>query len=105
MERLPGDPDALHDVVLYTTHRQPLLEGEARGFAQVALRNLPYRYPGLHIVAHEIHPDRVEMTLDFQHLDEDLRRVVQSFKSEVRTLARKKHPRGDDFWQWTYEEK
>jgi hypothetical protein len=105
MEKFPRDPDTLHRVILYTAHRQPLLEGEARGFAQVALKNLPYRYPGLRIVDQEIHPDRVEMTLDFQRLDEDLRRVLQSFKSEVRTLARKKHPSGDDFWQWTYEEK
>lgn len=104
MEKPPQDPDTLHRVVLYTDHRKPLLEGEARGFAQVALKNLPYRYPGLRIVDHEIHPDRVEMTLDFQRLDEDLRRVVQSFKSEVKNLARKKHLNSDSFWQWTYEE-
>ncbi len=105
MERFPGDPDASHHVVLYTVHRQPLLEGEIRGFAQVALKNLSHRYPGLRVVEHEIYPDRVEMTLDFQHLDEDLLRVVQSFKAEVRNLARKKHLNAEDFWQWTYEER
>ncbi len=105
MEKLPLDSDALHRVVLYTAHRQPLLEGETRGYAQVAFRNLPHRYPGLRVVEHEIHPDRVEMTLDFRRLDEDLLRVVQSFKAEVRNLARKKHLNAEGFWQWTYEEK
>lgn len=104
MEEFYRDSDSLHRVVLYTDHRRPLLEGEVRGFAQVALRNLPHRYPGLRIVEHEIHPDRVEMILDFRRLDEDLNRVVQSFKSEVRSLARKMHPIGDVFWRWTYEE-
>jgi REP element-mobilizing transposase RayT len=105
MEAISPDSDSLHHVILYTAQRRPLLEGEALGFAQTALKNLPYRYPGLRIVKQEIHPDRVEMVLDFQRLDEDLSRVVQSFKFEVKNLARKKHPNGDSFWQWTTEEK
>jgi hypothetical protein len=105
MEELPRDSDSLHRVVLYTHQRQPLLEGETLGFAQTALRNLPHRYPGLRIVEQQIHPDRVELALDFQRLDEDLLRVVQSFKAEVKNLARKKHPNSDSFWQWTTEEK
>jgi hypothetical protein len=105
MEKLPRDPDSLHRVVLYTAQRQPFLQGEVKGFAEVAFRNLPHRYPGLRVVEKAIHPDRVEMALDFQRLDEDLSRVLQSFKSEVKNLARKKHPNSDSFWQWTTEEK
>ncbi len=99
------DPDAMHRVVLYTAQRQPLLQGEALGHVEAAFRNLPRRYPGLRIVAHEVHPDRVEMDLDFQRLDEDMLRVVQSFKSEVKYLAQKKRLNSAHFWQWTYEEK
>jgi hypothetical protein len=105
MQETPQDSDSLHRVVLYTHQRQPLLQGGVRGFVETAFRNLPHRYPGLRIMEQQIHPDRVEMVLDFRRLDEDLLRVVQSFKSEVKNLARKKHPNGDSFWQWTTEEK
>ena len=97
--------DALHQVTLFTAHQQPVLEGELRHFAEVGLRNLPTRYPGLKIVRHEIHPNRVELTLDFQRLDEDVLRVLQSFKSEVKNLAKKKGLTDDHLWQWNYEDR
>jgi len=96
--------DALHQITLYTSHQRPVLEGELRHIAEVGLRNLPVRYPGLKIVRQEIHPNRVEMTLDFQRLDEDVLRVLQSFKSEVRNLAKKKALADDHLWQWNYED-
>ncbi len=55
-------------------------------------------------MSHSLYPNRVEMLLDFQRLDEDVLRVVQSFKSEVRNLARKKGLADDHLWQWNYED-
>lgn len=96
--------DALHRITLHTAGQKPFLEGALRPLAEVALRNLSARYPGLKVVKGSIQPNRVEMLLDFQKLDEDVLRVVQSFKSEVKNLARKKGFEGDSLWQWNYEE-
>ena len=51
-----------------------------------------------------IHPNRVEMTLDFHRLDEDVLRVLQSLKAEVKKLAAKKGFSEGNLWQWSYEE-
>jgi hypothetical protein len=46
----------------------------------------------------------VELLLDFQRIDEDVLRVVQSFKTEVKNLAKKKGFEGDSFWQWQFDD-
>ncbi len=97
--------DSLHHVTLYTTERKPLLEGNLRGMVEQSFRSLPGRYPGLKLVRQEIHPDRVEMWLDLHRLDEDLPRILQSFKSEVKGLAKKEGFSLHSLWQWSYEER
>ena len=96
--------DSLHQITLYTAQQKPILEGDLRVFAAQGLRNLTNRVPGLKIVSHSLFPNRVEMLLDFQRLDEDVPRVVQSFKSEVKNLAKKKGLADDSLWQWNYED-
>ena len=96
--------DGLHQVILYTNHQKPYLEGEIKELAEYGLRNLPTRYPGLKVLSHAVYPNRVEMLLDFQRLDEDVPRVLQSFKSEVRNLAKRKGFNENHLWQWNYEE-
>ncbi len=97
--------DALHQITLHTNNQKPHLTGEIRAFVEVAVRNLPVRYPGLKVVHSTIHPDRVELLLDFHRLDEDVTRVLQSFKSEVRNLSKRKGFSENHLWQWNYEEK
>jgi len=80
---------------------------KAEGFfplVEQGLKTLPRRYPGLRVLHHRIEEDRVELTLDLQRLDEDLQRIVQSFKSEVGKLARADGLAGKNLWQWSYEE-
>jgi len=96
--------EALHQIVLYTSDRKPLLEGEMRTWTEQGVRNLAIRFPGLKIVKSAIHPDRVELLLDFQRIDEDVTRVVQSLKAEVKNLAKKKGFTGDSLWQWNYDD-
>lgn len=95
--------DSLHRVVVYITERQPLLQGDFKTLAEHGIHNLPTRFPGLKLVESTIHPDRVELLLDFQRIDEDVLRVVQSFKSEVKNLAKKKGFEGDSLWQWQFD--
>ncbi len=95
--------EALHQIVLYTSEQKPLLEGEMKTWTEQGVRNLSIRFPGLKIVKSAIHPDRVELLLDFQRIDEDVTRVVQSLKAEVRNLAKKKGFMGDSLWQWNYD--
>ncbi len=97
--------DSLYEITLYTTERKPLLEGNLRRMVEQGLRSLPGRYPGLKIPRHTIHPDRVEMVLDLNRLDEDLARILQSFKSEVKGLAQKEGHTLHTLWQWAYEER
>lgn len=96
--------DSLHRVVVYVTERKPLLEGELKTMTEHGLRKLPTRFPGLKMIGFAIYPDRVELLLDFQRIDEDVLRVVQSFKSEVKNLAKKKGFEGDSLWQWQYDD-
>lgn len=96
--------DSTHQIILYTSQQKPVLEGELRVFAAQGLRNLTNRFPGLKIISHRFYPNRVEMLLDFQRLDEDVLRVVQSFKSEVKNLAKKKGLADESLWQWNYED-
>jgi hypothetical protein len=96
--------DALHRITLHTDQKKPILESDLRALAERGVRNLPVRYPGLKVVEFTIQPNRVELLLDFQRLDEDVLRVVQSFKSEVKNLAKKKGFAGDNLWQWEYED-
>jgi hypothetical protein len=91
--------DSLHRVVLHTASRKLILAGPFLAFLESAFKNLSARYPGLKVVERSIYPDRVEMLLDFQRLDEDLLRVVQSFKSEVKNLARKGGFKGGNLWE------
>jgi hypothetical protein len=96
--------EALHQVVVYTSERKPLLEGELRTSTEQGIRNLAIRFPGLKVVRSAIHPDRVELLLDFQRIDEDVTRVVQSLKTEVKNLAKKKGFSEDSLWQWNYDD-
>lgn len=67
-----------------------------------ALRSLPRRYPGLKVVRSEVRTDGMDLTLDLGRLDEDLQRVVQSFKNEAKKLAK---PRKEGaLWRWGFEE-
>jgi hypothetical protein len=91
-------------VTLYTTGREPVLTGALKALAEYGLKQLPARYPGLRVLEGEVLPDRVRLALDFRRLDEDLLRVVQSYKSEVKNLAKKKGLSGDSLWQWAYDE-
>jgi hypothetical protein len=68
-------------------------------------KSLSGRYPGLKLVYRQVYPDRVEMVLDLHRLDEDLPRIIQSFKSEVKGLAKKEGYSPHSLWQWSYEEK
>jgi hypothetical protein len=56
------------------------------------------------MIGFTIHPDRVELLLDFQRIDEDVLRVVQSLKAEVKNLAKKKGFDGNSLWQWQYDD-
>lgn len=56
------------------------------------------------MVESAVHPDRVELLLDFQRIDEDVLRVVQSLKAEVKNLAKKKGFKDDSLWQWQYDD-
>lgn len=94
----------MYSLTLFTAKREPLLQGELHRLAEHALEALPARYPGLKVVRQVIHPDRVELKLDFSRLDEDVQRVVQSFKSEVKNLARRKNLSGENLWQWGHQE-
>jgi len=95
--------DSLHHVVVYVSEKRPLIEGELKTLTEYGTRNLPTRFPGLKLVRSTIHLDRVELLLDFQRIDEDVLRVVQSFKSEVKNLAKKKGFEGDSLWQWQFD--
>lgn len=97
-------PDAIHRLTLFTTGKEPLLVGELNRLSHHALKALPARFPGLKIKRQTIHPDRVELELDLSRLDEDVQRIVQSFKSEVKALARRKDLSGENLWQWGYQE-
>lgn len=96
--------DSLHQVVVYITERKPLLVGGLKTMTEQGIRKLPTRFPGLKMIGSAIHPDRVELLLDFQRIDEDVLRVVQSFKAEVKNLAKKKGFEGDSLWQWQFDD-
>ncbi len=96
---------SLHYVVLETVQRRPLLTGDLKPLAEWGIRNLPGRFPGLKVVRTSVEQARVRLLLDFQRLDEDVLRVLQSFKSEVKNLAKKKGFTEDQLWQWNYEDR
>lgn len=96
---------SLHYAVLSTAGQKPLLEGELKRLAEWGLKNLPTRFPGLKVVKSSVRADEVRLLLDFQRLDEDLLRVLQSYKSEVKNLAKRKGFPDDNLWQWNYVER
>jgi hypothetical protein len=96
--------DSFHQIVIYVTERKPLLEGELKTLTDHGIRKLPIRFPGLKLVEYTIYPDRVELLLDFQRIDEDVLRVVQSLKSEVKNLGKKSGFQGDSLWQWQFDD-
>lgn len=93
-----------HHLVLYTAGKQALLTDKLRPMVEQSFKTLPRRFPGLRILEKAVHPDRVEMVLDLHRLDEDLARIVQSFKAEVKSLAKKEGFTQHSLWQWTHEE-
>ncbi len=95
--------DSKYQVTLYTAKREPLLAGALQGLGELGLERLSRRFPGLKIPRHAFYPDRVELLLDFGRLDEDLPRVVQFFKFEVKNEAKKRGFQGDSLWQWNYD--
>ena len=96
--------DSRHHITLFTVQQRPLLEGDLRTVTERGIKNLPTRYPGLKIVDYAIHPNRVELVLDFHRLDEDVLRVLQSLKNEVKKLAARKGFTEASLWQWNYED-
>jgi len=96
--------DSMVKATLYTSQKKPFLTGEIPILIQWGIRNLERRFPGLKVVSSTVYPERVEMVLDFKRLDDDLLRVLQSFKSEVKNLAKKKGLDEDPLWQWQYDE-
>jgi len=96
---------SLYQLVLYTSEQKPLLEGNLKRLAEQSFKSLPGRFPGLKLIRQEIFPDRVEMVLDLHRLDEDIPRIVQSYKSEVKNLAKKDGFTLHSLWQWAYDEK
>ncbi len=97
--------DSMVKATLYTSQKKPFLVGEIPTLVQWGIRNLERRFPGLKVVVSTVYPERVEMVLDFKRLDDDLLRVLQSFKSEMKNLAKKKGLHEDPLWQWQYDEK
>jgi hypothetical protein len=97
--------ETLHHITLFTTEQKPLLEGSLRGMVEQSFKNLPRRFPGLRVVRQAAYPNRVEMLLDLHRLDEDLLRIIQSFKSEVKGLAKKEGYALQSLWQWAYQER
>jgi len=102
---MTGADNSRYHLVLFTAEKKPLLVEGLRGMVEQSFKTLPRRFPGLRILEYSIHPDRVEMILDLHRLDEDLTRIVQSFKSEVKNLAKKEGLTQHSLWQWTHEEK
>jgi hypothetical protein len=96
--------ESTYTLVLDTVQNKPLLTGPAVALAEHCLNNLPKKYPGLKLISFTIEPHRLEMVLDLQRLDEDLARIVQSFKSEMKVLLRKQGLGSDNFWQWSFKE-
>jgi hypothetical protein len=96
---------SVHSLVIYTLGKKPLLVESLAKQAEHSFKFLTSRFPGLKILSHAILPDRVEMVLDLHRLDEDLVRIVQALKAEIKALARKDGYREDYFWQWGFEEK
>jgi hypothetical protein len=96
---------SLHYVALQTVQQRPLLTGDLKPLAEWGIRNLPARFPGLKVVKAAVEPERVQLILDFQRLDEDVLRVLQSFKTEIKNLAKKKGFAEDQLWQWNYEDR
>jgi len=96
--------DSLHYAKLTLGPQAPELTGEAAHLAGWALKNLEGRFPGLKVVRSLVGAREVRLLLDFNRLDEDLLRVLQSYKSEVRNLLKKKGFSGEHLWQWNYEE-
>ncbi len=100
----PPSSDSLHRLALYTVRREPLLDAAAAPIVERCLQNLTRRYPGLKLAGYRLEPQGVQMTLDLQRLDEDLARIVQSFKNETKILLKKSGLDRENFWQWGYEE-
>ena len=97
--------DSLYHITLHTTEGKPLLEGDLRRMVGQCFKSLPGRYPGLKVLRQAVYPNRVEMVLDLQRLDEDLLRIIQSFKSEVKGLAKQDGHSFHSLWQWSYDER
>jgi hypothetical protein len=96
--------DSMVKATLHTSQKKPLLVGDILHLVQQGILNLERRFPGLKVVASTVSPERVELVLDFKRLDDDLLRVLQSFKSEVKNLGKKKGLKEDQLWQWQYDE-
>jgi hypothetical protein len=101
----PGMDSSLHSVILHTLDHEPLLAGALKPLAERCLQNLPRHYPGLRLVEFRVFPERVEMVLDLHRLDEDLSRIVQFFKADLKALAQANDLDQGYFWQWGYDEK
>jgi len=80
------------------------LAGDILRVARYALSSLERRYPGLKVVDSFFTPDSASFLLDFSRCDEDVSRVVQSYKTEVRKLASREGFQGGHFWQREYSE-
>ena len=98
------DPCSVHSVV-FRTAEGASLAGDILRVARYALSSLERRYPGLKVAGSSFTPDALSLLLDFSRCDEDVSRVVQSYKTEVRKLAAREGFQGGHFWQREYSEK
>lgn len=97
--------ESIHTLIIYTDNKRPLLEGPLKPLVERALLNIKAHHPGIQILQYAVCPNRVEMTLDLQRLDEDLARIVQLFKAEAKSQAKTTGFAEENFWQWGFEEK
>lgn len=102
---MPFEPGSLHHVVLNTAGKAPLLTGKCLHIAEHAVETLQRRFPGLKVARKAFRPDTVLFLLDFSRCDEDIGRVVQSYKTEVRKLSSQVGFKGEHFWQREHDEK
>lgn len=88
-------------LTMETDGGRPLLGGSlARKAVEDALTALPRLYPGLRIRGSRVTDSSVELLLDLGRSDEDIYRIVQSFKREVKARLKTQ----ETLWTWEFSE-
>ena len=94
--------EGVHHVRIWALEGVSLLAPGGRESLEQALRSLPARYPGLRVLGSSIRTEGMDLTLDLGRSDEDLQRIVQSFKNEAKKLVKPRQEGG--LWRWGFEE-